>query len=603
MFKFNQLTVNDEMNTIQLFPKPKHVKHSDSYCELVIELPEEIDINCAVIDGLTEIYLPELVTQSFLLAVKIDSITLAYADQLGRLYGLRLLQQIKKQTNSMPCIEIEDSPDYCNRGIILDISRDKVPTLTHLFSMIDLWSKSRINKLQLYTEHTFAYSKHKQVWNNSGAYSGADIQEIDKYCKQQGIELVINQATFGHMERWLQHEDYKYLAEQTTGFTDQRGDFRPFSFGLNPIGENSAEFVSGLLDEMVPNYSSKTININFDETMDLGVDASSAECEQLGKGEVYVSYLKKLLTITQQKGLHTQIFSDMLFQYPEILNKLPKDLTLLNWGYEADHPFDKEHLQLQQTGLAFEVVVSTCCFASITGRWQNAKKQMLNGATSGLKFGATGYHISEWGDMGHAQQSVMPIAGYIYGAALAWGTEVNKDIDVQYWLAELYCAGDLQLAAITLGLQDIYLEAGIECPNCAFFGPLLFDQKSRRHIKHSKGLSEAGFKQCLEKLTVYLNEIAEIPDSYLQKQLFFSAEILKHACLLGKQLVKQDTLEAQSLDKKSRVILSLHLSPLIAEYQRLWKIDNREGGMSDSVERLQYLQRLYDNIPENINQR
>ena len=327
---------------------------------------------------------------------------------------------------------------------------------------------------------------------------------------------------------------------------------------------------------------------------------SKAACEQLGKGEVYVSYLNKLLNITESKGLHTQIFSDMLFHYPEILTKLPSHLTLLNWGYEAEHPFDKEHLQLQKTGLPFEVVVSTCCFASITGRWQNCQQQMLSGARSGVKFGATGYHVSEWGDMGHAQQSSMPIAGYIYGATLAWGVEKNKDIDVTAWLSELYCEGDKKAAKLIMTLQDVYLDSGINCPNCAFFGPLLFDQKSARHIKHSTGLSEEGFKQVLKKLDISLTEIATLPKSFIQSQLSWSANILKHACLLGSELVKQQTLKTQNLDALSRDKLAKNLLPLVAEYERLWLVDNREGGLIDSAQRLQYLYSLYVTVPENL---
>ncbi|WP_022943266.1 hypothetical protein [Psychromonas hadalis] len=240
------------------------------------------------------------------------------------------------------------------------------------------------------------------------------------------------------------------------------------------------------------------------------------------------------------------------------------------------------------------MVENYCCL--ITGRWKNAQKQMLNGARSGLQFGAVVYYIFEWGDMGHAQQSSMPIAGYLYGASLAWGVENNRDLDINYWLATLYCSGDKKRAELFLALQDIYLEAGIDCPNCAFFGSLLFDQKSARHIKHARDLIQLGFKQVFKKLAQYLAQLLLIRDSYLQKQLIWSAEILQHECLFGIELVKQNALEAQKLEVNSCTILSEHLFPLIAEYQRLWRIEHREGSLRDSVERLQYLQGLYDNI-------
>ncbi|PKF60400.1 beta-N-acetylhexosaminidase [Psychromonas sp. psych-6C06] len=577
---------------MKLLPIPKKLTSSEGQCDIALNLPDVIDIDCAPIKGIEEQTNLSLGAQAFHLLITSTQITLSFSDQLGRLYGLNLIKQISEQYPLFPCLEIEDSPDYLNRGIILDISRDKVPKLGHLFSLIDLWARLRINKLQLYTEHTFAYEAHQTVWQHSSPYNGDDIRKIDRYCQRKGIELVINQATFGHMERWLQHDDYKYLAEQTSGFMDQRGDFRPFSFGLNPLGETSADFVDRLLDELVPHFSSQTININFDETMDLGVGVSRDACAKLGKGEVYVSYLNKLLQHTEKRGLHTQIFSDMLFHYPEIQDKLPRNLTLLNWGYEADHPFDKEHQQLQKTGLPFEVVISTCCFASITGRWQNCQTQMLRGAQSGLKFGATGYHISEWGDMGHAQQTSMPIAGYIYGAALAWGVEDNQEIDVCDWLKLLYCPNEPQLSPYIIALQNVYLDAEITCPNCAFFGPLLFDQKSGRHIKHSQNLTRTGFDKATEQLKLMINGLCQQPDSYLRQQLTWSAETLRFACALGTELVKENTRDTKQLSVNSKQQLLPQLVPLIVEYERLWKIDNRIGGLQDSVSRLHYLQRL-----------
>ena len=42
---------------------------------------------------------------------------------------------------------------------MLDISRDKVPTMETLFDLVDLLAGWKINQFQLYTEHTFAYRR------------------------------------------------------------------------------------------------------------------------------------------------------------------------------------------------------------------------------------------------------------------------------------------------------------------------------------------------------------------------------------------------------------------------------------------------------------
>jgi len=50
------------------------------------------------------------------------------------------------------------------RGAMLDISRDKVPTMATLYGLVDLLADPTVNHLQLYTEHTFAYARHREVW-------------------------------------------------------------------------------------------------------------------------------------------------------------------------------------------------------------------------------------------------------------------------------------------------------------------------------------------------------------------------------------------------------------------------------------------------------
>src|SRR5205085_841863 len=105
----------------------------------------------------------------------------------------------------LPELRINDSPDFAVRGIMLDISRDKVPTMPTLFALVDLFAELKINQLQLYTEHTFAYANHPDVWRDASPMTPDEIKTLDAYCRTKFIELVPNQNSFGHMERWLKH--------------------------------------------------------------------------------------------------------------------------------------------------------------------------------------------------------------------------------------------------------------------------------------------------------------------------------------------------------------------------------------------------------------
>jgi hypothetical protein len=82
---------------------------------------------------------------------------------------------------------------------MLDVSRNKVPTLTQLFELVDLLASFKYNQLQLYTEHTFAYRGHEIVWADSSPLTPSEIQALDVYCTQRCITLVPNQNRFSFL--------------------------------------------------------------------------------------------------------------------------------------------------------------------------------------------------------------------------------------------------------------------------------------------------------------------------------------------------------------------------------------------------------------------
>ena len=65
---------------------------------------------------------------------------------------------------------------------MLDISRDRVPTMRTLRLVVDLLARYRYNQLQLYTEHTFAYTKHPSVWEEADPLTAEEVRKLDAYC-------------------------------------------------------------------------------------------------------------------------------------------------------------------------------------------------------------------------------------------------------------------------------------------------------------------------------------------------------------------------------------------------------------------------------------
>ena len=127
--------------------------------------------------------------QGYRLQVLPDVIKLTAHDAAGLFYGAGTFGQLLTQAAgaNLPTLEINDWPDFPARGVMLDISRDRVPQMANLYDLVDRLSAWKINQLQLYTEHTFMYTQHSEVWAAASPMTGEDILALDAYCRERYV--------------------------------------------------------------------------------------------------------------------------------------------------------------------------------------------------------------------------------------------------------------------------------------------------------------------------------------------------------------------------------------------------------------------------------
>lgn len=366
--------------------------------------------------------------QGFRLRIEMSAIHLEAADAPGLYYGQKTLAEILEayQNEPIPCCRIEDWPDFKNRGYMLDISRDRVPTMEHLFHLVDHLAKLRYNQLQLYTEHTFAYSKHRTVWANASPMTAAEIRELDTYCRERHIELVPNQNSFGHMERWLEHEAYKYLAECPEGFSHPlSGAWRPQGSVIKPDGQ-SLDFLNGLYDELLPNFSSCKFNIGGDEPWELGEGASAARVEAEGKHKVYADFLAQICQLATEHGAEPMCWADVLLEEPEQIKALPESIQPIIWGYETGHPFDEQCATMAGLGRDFYVAPGDSTWTSYTGRLPTMLANVSAAARIGYKHSASGLLMTHWGDNGHPQPWPISLPGMFWAGMCSWDSKAEE---------------------------------------------------------------------------------------------------------------------------------------------------------------------------------
>ncbi len=517
----------------------------------------------------------KLRSQGYRLVCNTRGITLNAADEAGAFYGLLSLRQILGQTGiTPPSFYIEDSPDFATRGVMLDISRAKVPTMDSLRLMVDRLAALKLNHLQLYMEHTFAYSEHQTVWNDASPLTSQDIVELDAYCRQRYIDLTPNQNSFGHMHHWLRHPEYQRLSECPEG----EGHV------LIP-DQTSLDFLDGLYAELLPNFSSALFNVGCDETAQLGQGVSKQRCKKKGVGKVYLEFLKGIHQLVLAHGKRMMFWGDIILKHPELIGELPDDVIALNWGYAADHPFPTECRAFADARKPFYVCPGTSSWRSIIGRTGNCLGNLATAARNGLSCGAQGFLITDWGDGGHHQYIPVSYTGFSAGAAYSWCFNKNRNVD----LAEAMSRILFQDSAGVLG--RLFMEAGQAADTMALEpearGPfsLMLMPEPREQFEELAGQAKPeNLNACLERL----EELdAALPTA---KPAAPDGNLILRELQNGLDMARfgvQRTMAQQNGDEQNEhENLRRSLQCIVRRHRELWLERNRPGGLDYSLRRI-----------------
>lgn len=533
--------------------------------------------------------------QSYRLTVSPSGVRAEAQDRAGLFYAAVTLSQLVRRARGsaggetagaldLPACEIDDAPDFPVRGVMLDISRDKVPTLETLLRLAEGLSDLKINQLQLYTEHAFAYRGHEEVWRDASPLTPEDIRALDSFCRARCVELVPNQNSFGHLERWLTRPRYNPLAELPQGGAPLPwGGVHEKPTSLCPTDPRCVDFLSGLYDDLLPNFTSRLFNVGCDETFDLrGGGRSRAQVERLGEGRVYLDFLKRIHGLVAARGRTMAFWGDIIIRHPELIPELPKDALALEWGYEADHPFDAHGAQFAASGVPFYVCPGTSSWNSLAGRTRNMRENLRLAAENGLRHGACGYLITDWGDGGHWQPLAVSVAGFVYGAGVSWGLEQNRGADLA---AAMDAHGGAEgYGGVLLGLGDAYLLCGALRGN----GTELFQILSKPRTRPvSEGVTVKTLLAVLARVDE-LTSAAPPAETVAASEVLHAAMMVRAACHRGLALLDG------GIDRSdTRGRLAEEMDALMASHATVWRMRNREGGLCDSLARMEQVRAEY----------
>ncbi|MFP4484233.1 MAG: beta-N-acetylhexosaminidase [Spirochaetaceae bacterium] len=542
----------------------------------------------------------------------------------GRLWALRTLLQLLhlSRDGTLRTEVIDDWPDLRDRGVLLDVSRTRVPRMETLCALIDFWSRLKLNQLQLYMEHTFAYPGHETVWWNASPFTAEELRWVDAFCRDRGIELVPNQNSLGHMERWLRHPEYRHLAECPEGFPGPAGIRWPHGSCLNPADPESSRFVMSLFDELLPNFTSRTVNIGGDEPWELGTGRSVQAEPELDRTQLYLRHVRAVAEPLRTRGYTVQLYGDVLAESSEILSELPEGVTVLEWGYEADHPFAERAARFAALNRDYLLVSGTSSWNGPTGRLENALKNTLSAVRAATRFKGRGVVITDWGDNGHTQQLPISLPPWVYAAGAAWGPEENAEMDLA-GAVRCHALGTLpsEVTSVLMDLGYLHRDEPEPLPNATFLGAVLlpglhpyYGRDGSRFV----GASFAEVERKLEEIGVRLSTTAEesrpapprgaapkdtpgrgLTTPYgleLQSQVIAELRFAHgHASIgaaLCRMILEWGDGSFGSIPAGTRRDMARRVGDLEQEYRALWLGRSRIGGLEESLLQFRRLQRL-----------
>ncbi|QNP62205.1 glycoside hydrolase [Streptomyces genisteinicus] len=563
---------------------------------------------------------PALPAEGYRLRTGPDGVHLAHADAAGLRYGLATLDQLRASPGFPETgYAVDDHPDFPVRGFLLDISRDRVPTRRTLRRWLEVLSLARFNQLELYTEHTFAFRDHADVWQDASPLTAGDLRWLDAQCAALGIALVANQNTFGHMERFLALDRHRDRAENPDGFV--RGGVRHPPSTLAPTPENAA-FAQALVAEVADGLRTRRVNIGADEPFELGTGRSRDRAARDGVGAVWLDHVGSLMEPWLAAGWTVQFWADVLVGHPELLGALPDGSVPVVWQYDAPgtaravlaaaggeaagwkavgadldalaEGFRSRTRMFREAGREFWVAPGTGTWNSLLGRLDNARENMADAAAAGLEHGATGYLLTCWGDQGMWEPPSPAFGPAVYGGAVAWCLDANRDLDLAPVLDAHVLLDAAGLAGSVLDrLGRLGESLGVPLLNASPLVRVLRPDAAHPVTDHPTEEAMDTAARTLEECRRDLADadLAAADGDTVVRELTHAVALAAFALDLLRAQAHSGG-PADTVDAATAARLLRRLDPLLAEQRACWLLRSRPGGLDDSMARFAVVRRL-----------
>ncbi len=352
-----------------------------------------------------------------------DSIVVYYDKAYEFFYGLFYALGSDDKKGEVKCA-------FNEFGVMLDCSRNAVPTVESLKKFVDYLAFMGYNQLQLYTEDTYEIEDEPYFGHLRGRYTREELTELDLYCKSYDIELVPCVQTLAHLNQAFKWNRFKRI-----------NDIDDILLVDEP---ETYEFIEKIFTQLEKTFSSRKVHIGMDEAHNVGRGKFLDRHGYENISDIMLRHLSKVVEIAHAHGFEPMMWSDMFFRLAygtyyvphdapmideKITSLVPEGLRLVYWNYysgdkaDYDDMIDRHHCFKKNETVFAGGIWKWYGFAPLN-EWSEVATTA--GFASCREKGVNNVFLTMWGDDGAECSPFALIPGLCFASDLAYGREKHE---------------------------------------------------------------------------------------------------------------------------------------------------------------------------------
>lgn len=339
--------------------------------------------------------------------IKSDSKTVSISSNhlSGFFRGLGIV--IEEERLGHLCLDIHEDCWFDFNGLMIDCSRNGVVSISYAKELIEQLAVMGHTMMMLYMEDVYEVDGEPYFGYMRGRYSKKELQELDDYAFQFGIELIPCIQTLAHFDQFLSIDVSR----------DQYMD-------IDNILDISSPNVHRLLRQMIESLSSifrsRRIHIGMDEAYHLGRGRYADVHGLRSKHDIMAEHMEFMRKLCMEYNLRPIVWDDMFVRYQTRFDTgrrpIPEGIDLMYWDYYNN---SEEHYE-ENFSLRSDIA-SKIMFAGGAWKWigyapHHSKTIAASNAALSVckRRGVREVMVTSWADDG----CECPISSCLLGAVL-----------------------------------------------------------------------------------------------------------------------------------------------------------------------------------------